>query len=97
MQDRKSGALFTNTRAPYGAMHVRSVQKIIRKLGDRAGLSGRVHPHMLRHTFATLALNSGMDITIIQRLLGHGHLSTTEIYAQINQDNVRQMYNRVVA
>jgi len=97
LRERKGVMLFTNTRAPYTAMHTRSIQKIIRQLGEGAGLPERIHPHLLRHTFATIALNNGMDITIIQRLLGHAHLSTTEIYAQISQENVRQVYDRVVA
>lgn len=97
LRQRKGSMLFVNTRAPYTAMHTRSIQKIIRQLGEQAGLTERIHPHLLRHTFATIALNNGMDITIIQRLLGHAHLSTTEIYAQISQENVRQVYDRVVA
>lgn len=94
---RSETTLFANLRAPYDAMHTRSIQKLIRELGARAGLPEHIHPHLLRHTFATIALNNGMDITIIQRLLGHARLSTTEIYAQINQENIRQAYDRVVA
>ena len=96
-QCRTSDMLFTNDRAPYTALHTRSVQKIIKQLGRRAGLPEKVHPHLLRHTFATLSLNAGMDITIIQKLLGHSHLSTTEIYAQVSQSNIRQAYDRIVA
>lgn len=97
LKGRQGNMLFTTTRAPYKAIHTRSIQQIIRRLGERAGLPERVHPHLLRHTFATLALNNGMDITIIQRLLGHAHLSTTEIYAQISQENIRMAYDRIVA
>ena len=96
-QCNPSNMLFTNNRAPYTALHTRSVQKIIKQLGERAKLPEKVHPHLLRHTFATLSLNGGMDITIIQKLLGHSHLSTTEIYAQISQANIRQAYDRIVA
>ena len=96
-QCNSSNMLFTNNRAPYTALHTRSVQKIIKQLGERAKLPEKVHPHLLRHTFATLSLNGGMDITIIQKLLGHSHLSTTEIYAQISQANIRQAYDRIVA
>ena len=97
IRQHKGNMLFTTTRAPFGAIHTRSIQIIIKRLGVRAGLPDHIHPHILRHTFATLALNNGMDITIIQRLLGHAHLSTTEIYARISQENIRQAYDRIVA
>ena len=54
-------------------------------------------PHLMWHTFATSALNSGMDITVIQRLLGHENISTTQIYASISQETVRHEYDKIVA
>lgn len=92
-----SDGLFINTRAPFAIMSSRSMQKLLFALGRRAELPERVHPHLLRHTFATLSLNRGMDITMIQLLLGHAQLSTTEIYAQVDPERVRQVYDRVVA
>ena len=97
-RERAGGsALFAGTRAPYNVMQTRAIQKLLRKIGERAGLSKRVHPHLLRHTFASLALNAGMDITVIQALLGHSKISTTQIYAKLNQDTVRHEYYRLVA
>lgn len=90
-------ALFSNTRAPYGPMSPRSIQKVIKSLGLSASLPQGVHPHLLRHTFATLSLNNGMDITVIQKLLGHNQLSTTQIYASISMANVRHEYERCVS
>lgn len=90
ISERKGGtALFCCTRRPYDRLGIRSVQILIRDLGRRAGISRHVHPHVLRHTLATNLLNSGMDITIIQQILGHGTVATTEIYAEISQDQPR--------
>lgn len=72
LAQRKGGdALFASSRAPYEPMRPRAVQKALQQIGERAREPIRIHPHILRHTFASNALNAGMDITIIQHLLGH--------------------------
>ncbi len=90
-------ALFANTRKPYPPMSIGSIQQALRRIGERAGLARNVHPHLMRHTFATNALNGGMDITVIQRLLGHEDLATTQIYAEISQETIRHEYNKIIA
>lgn len=95
---RKGGeALFASSRTPYEAMKPRAVEKALQKIGDRAGEARRVHPHLMRHTFASNALNAGMDITIIQHLLGHTDPKTTLIYAELAPRTVKYEYERVVA
>ena len=89
--------IFSQRMAPYAPLGAESIQRIMHKIGVRAGLATKLHPHKLRHTFASSALNAGMDITIIQRLLGHESLDTTQIYAELSQEMVQHSYNQLVA
>lgn len=98
IKERKGGeGLFVSSKTPYLPLKQRAIERIVHAISERAGLASRVHPHLLRHTFATLALNSGMDVTVIQRLLGHENISTTQIYAAMNEDTVKHQYNKYVA
>lgn len=98
LAQRKGGdALFASSRAPYEPMRPRTVQKALQQIGERAREPIRIHPHILRHTFASNALNAGMDITIIQHLLGHEDPKTTLIYAELSPRTVKYEYERVVA
>ncbi|NLJ36641.1 MAG: tyrosine-type recombinase/integrase [candidate division WS1 bacterium] len=68
----------------------RTVQAMMSTLGKQAGLDRRVHPHMLRHTYATRALDSGLTIREVQTLLGHSDVSTTMIYTHVNPEALRR-------
>lgn len=95
---RKGGtALFVSSRVPYGPMSPRAIEKALQRIGERSGEPRRVHPHLMRHTFATNALHGGMDITVIQHLLGHSDPKTTLIYAELRPDAIRYAYEKVIA
>ncbi|MFQ6058003.1 MAG: tyrosine recombinase XerC [Anaerolineae bacterium] len=72
----------------------RSVQYILDKYAKKAGLGKRVTPHMLRHTFATHMLDGGADLRVVQELLGHAQLTSTQIYTHVSRTRARQVYLR---
>jgi len=88
--------LFISEKAPYNHIKVRALQLIISRIKDRAEIEERVHCHKFRRTRATMLLNSGMRIEGVQGILGHTTPSTTQIYAQLSQDNLRHEYKRLV-
>ena len=73
-------------------LEISAIEIIIRKVGRRAGV--KIFPHKLRHTFATRAINRGMPIEVLQRLLGHESLDTTTIYAKVNDEEVKYSHGK---
>ncbi|RJO75429.1 MAG: tyrosine recombinase XerC [Myxococcales bacterium] len=85
-------ALFLNYRG--GRLTRRGVQQMIDRTMLAAGEGRKIHPHVLRHTFATHLLDGGADLRSIQELLGHRALSTTQKYAQVSLDHLMAVYDR---
>lgn len=85
-----SSALLLNPDG--GRLSQRRVQTILGKYANIAGIDRRVHPHMLRHTFATHLLDGGADLRVVQELLGHASLSSTQIYTHVTQSQARKVY-----
>jgi integrase/recombinase XerC len=74
------------------AISVPGVRWIISRYGDRSGLGKHVHPHALRHSFATHLVNSGCDVRIVQEMLGHASISTTQRYTHVDMEHLRRAY-----
>ncbi len=87
---KKTNALFLNRDGE--RLIERRVQKIIEENAKAAGIKKRVHPHTLRHTFATHLLDGGADLRVLQGLLGHASLSSTQIYTHVTKSQARKIY-----
>ncbi len=89
---RRSPWLFVNARG--GKLTRQGFWKILRERALAAGLSRRVTPHVLRHSFATHLLEGGADLRTVQVLLGHADVSTTQIYTHVSRDSLRRVWER---
>ena len=90
LKKRNENALFLNVRG--GRLSRVSAWEIVKRAAQRAGLETRVTPHVFRHSYATHLLDGGADIRVVQELLGHASVTTTQIYTLITIDKVRESY-----
>src|SRR5271157_3385726 len=87
---KKTDAIFINR---YGQQLIeRRIQKIVKQYAKQSGINKRVHPHTIRHTFATHLLDGGADLRVVQELLGHASLTTTQIYTHVSKIQAKKVY-----
>lgn len=84
--------IFLNSQG--NKMTVRGLEYILDEIEAKTGLYGKIHPHMLRHSFATKMLNRGADLRTIQELLGHSSIETTSIYTHVAYENMKETYEK---
>ena len=92
----KNPALFVSFSLPHNRLTIGGVETRLRQLGKRAGLN-KLHPHKFRRTLATMAIDKGMPIEQVQRLLGHVKIDTTLHYAMVNQTNVKMAHRKYIS
>ncbi len=90
MKNKNHDYLFVNLRGD--PLTARGVQHILTSVMERASLHSKIYPHMIRHTFATHLLANGADMRSVQELLGHTHLSSTQVYTHITKEHLRKTY-----
>lgn len=91
LEGKKSNALFIGRRGT--RLSSRQVERIIRSYAKKAGIPKKVTPHTIRHSFATHLLSGGADLRMVQELLGHVSLSTTQVYTHITKERLKQVYD----
>lgn len=89
-------ALFVSMREPHQRLSISGIELIIRTLGINSNIN-KVHPHKFRRTLATMAIDKGMPVEQVQKLLGHVKIETTMHYALVNQSNVKISHRRYIA
>ena len=90
--ERPTDCLFISLKG--APISVPGVRWIISKYAERSGLGKNIRPHSLRHSFATHLVNSGCDVRIVQELLGHASISTTQRYTHVDIERLRKVYNK---
>ena len=89
-------AMFINIakNKPAGRLTPRSIERIVREYSIKAGISKKVTPHVLRHSFATNLLSNGADIRSVQMMLGHANIATTQVYTHITDKQLREVHKK---
>lgn len=90
MKDKNHQTLFVNLRGD--PITPRGVRHVLNGMMEEAAINRKIHPHMLRHSFATHMLSNGADIRTVQELLGHSQLSSTQVYTHITKEHLRKTY-----
>lgn len=93
--DNNPSSHFVSLKAPYHRLKIGGVEVRLRELGKRLNLP-KVHPHKFRRTLATMAIDKGMPVEQLQRLLGHQRIDTTLQYAMVKQSNVKIAHRKYI-
>ena len=91
-QNKEHEVLFVNHLGD--GITATGIEYVLNQIIRKSSLDSKIHPHMLRHTFATHLLNNGADMRTVQELLGHANLSTTQIYAHVTKDSLQKNYRQ---
>lgn len=83
-----------NQTGDYRRLTARSIQRMVAKYGRLAGLTKHVHPHAMRHAFATDLLMNGADLRSVQSMLGHANIATTQVYTHVTDEHLRDVHER---
>jgi len=92
LNGRRIGYIFESNR--HTKFTSRRIQQIVKETAERAGITKKVHPHLLRHTVATFLLEKGMPLEQIQKFLGHSKIETTQIYAESSTEMMKEGFQR---
>ncbi|TWT04581.1 tyrosine recombinase XerC [Planomicrobium sp. CPCC 101079] len=90
MKNQSHENLFVNNRGE--ALTDRGIRHILNECMKKASVNSVIYPHMIRHTFATHLLNNGADMRTVQELLGHSHLSSTQVYTHVTKEHLKKTY-----
>ena len=91
-KETEHGRLFVNARGR--PLSVRGMQKIVDARSNGAGLLKTVSPHAFRHSFATQLVAGGADIRVVQEMMGHSSISTTQVYTHVDMEHLRKVYEQ---
>jgi integrase/recombinase XerD len=83
-------AVFLNRRG--GRLSRQAAWAVVKRYGERAGVRGELSPHVLRHSCATHLLDHGADLRVVQELLGHASIATTQVYTKVSQERLFEVY-----
>ena len=90
---RRTGSeVFLSTRG--GRLTTVRIWQIVKAVARRSGLEANIYPHLLRHSFATHLLSNGADLRIIQEMLGHADISTTQVYTHVDQQRLKAVHHK---
>ena len=89
---RTSTHIFLSVRG--GSLTTNRIRQILKARAKLAGLEGNIYPHLLRHSFATHLLGNGADLRVIQEMLGHADIATTQIYTHVDQRQLKELHKK---